>query len=300
MLYLIHQGGKVASQTLEGTIAASHPGAAIERHHYLRPENLDALDRICDRAGENPHAAQQRHQTTVARRALEVLAQEDPRSVWVISGFRDPLDHVVSRFFQNLSEFCPSHSSPQPDEAYDADRFDVEVDRVITLFNQQVEDFLSKRWEGMDMASALEKFWSVRYAVHMDAWFEFEFKPVHNLDIYDIEFGSKSFVTLASDRGNFVFYRMEGFRESLPALLAALPLPKPAQILNRNVGAEKEYAVLYRRFRERFVPSQSMLAYYYESRFFRHLYAGAAPIYGDTQALKTATTASTSASSMRG
>ncbi|MGA3039117.1 MAG: putative capsular polysaccharide synthesis family protein [Vulcanimicrobiaceae bacterium] len=276
MLYLIHQGGKVASQTFEGTIANADRAAFIERHHFMYPPNLDALTRIA--AGNDVHAQQQQKQTALARAALEVMKRERG-SIWVVTGFRDPLDHAISRFFQNLDEFCPSYSSPSPGESYDRDRFDVEVDRVIGIFNEQVDGFLRNHEGDASIAALLERFWSARYAIHMAKWFDFEFKPLHGLDIYDVDVGSNAFVTTSHDGSNFLFYRMEGVHKVLPSILEALPLPRPIPVVSRNVGEEKDYGVLYRRFRQRFAPTAQMVSYYYDTRFFRHLYPGVKPLY---------------------
>ena len=281
MFYLIHQGGKVASQTLEATIARSDPTAKIERHHFLWHENLSVIDAVCDRSGPSVHTAQQRQQTNMARAAMEAFRKEHPRNVVVLSGFRDPLDHVISKFFQNLSEYCPSSSSPAAGEDYDRVRFDVEVDRVIEVFKNQVATYLEKRRAGSDARSLLETFWEVRYALHIEDWFEIEFKPLHRVDVYDVEFGSKPFVQFEAADRRFVFYRMETLRGALERLLEALPLPRPATIVNLNVATEKEYAVLYRRFRERFSPTPGMMAYYYGGRFFEHFYGDTRPLYSE-------------------
>lgn len=278
MLYLIHQGGKVASQTFEATIGQADPTALIERHHFMYPPNLDVLDRIAGAGKGGVHAHQQRQQTAMARSALEVLKRER-EAVWVVTGFRDPLDHAISRFFQNLDEYCPSYSSPAPGESYDQNRFDVEVDRVIGIFNEQVDGFLRSHEDDASIGALLEQFWAARYAIHMTKWFSYEFEPLHGLDIHAVDVGSKAFVTTSHEGRNFLFYRMEGAHKMLPSILEALPLPRPIPVVSRNVGEEKDYGVLYRRFRQRFVPTAAMMSYYYDTRFFNHLYAGFKPLY---------------------
>jgi len=279
MLYLIHQAGKMASQTLEATIRLSDPSAKIERHHFLLPENLADIDAICDASGSAEHIEQQRYQTRVARAALAALKGEDPDRVWVVTGVRDPLDHVISKFFQNISEYYPSYTSPAAGEVYDPARFDVQVDATIDVFKRQVGSYFEIRRAAGGKSLPLATFWPVRYAWHLSEWFEREFKPLHDVDVCDIQIGTEPFVHVRAERRHFVLYRMETFRDALPSLLKQLPLPGAIHLSNQNVSAEKDYAVLYRRFRERFEPTDEMVEYYYGGRFFDHFYGNTAPLY---------------------
>lgn len=278
MLYLIYQPGKVASQTLESTILASDPSAKVERHHYLDLRNLAEGDRICELAESGEQADSFRHQNAAARAALAILAKEDPKQTWVLTGFRDPLDFAISAFFQNLAYFYPSYSSPALGENYDRDRFDVEVDKVIVAFKTEVAGFFERLRTGVGVRNLREL--ELRIKLHnLGDWFDRELKSVFEFDAYDIAIAGQPFVRFSSPKGNFLLYRMETLGESLPALLAQLPLASNLRVVNVNRTAEKDYAVLYRRFRERFTPTAEMMEYYYGGRFFRHFYGEAEPLY---------------------
>src|SRR5579885_3149866 len=136
--YMIHQAGKVASQTLAWTIVASDPSSRVERHHYLEPSYLAEVDRLCDLEKDSPQVASLRKQTAEARNAHALLAMQDPRNVWVLSGIRDPLDFAISAFFQNLTYYFPEYVWPARDEQYDKARFDIIVDDVIKVFSNEV------------------------------------------------------------------------------------------------------------------------------------------------------------------
>lgn len=278
MFYLIYQPGKVASQTLEVSIARSDPSARVERHHYLEPGNLAEFERVSELEGSGSAVEATRTQTEAARPVLAAVAREDPRNLWVLTGFRDPLDFAISAYFQNLSDFCPAYNSPAPDENYDPVRFDAEVDRVIDAFNAEVAAYLQRVRLGLPVRNVRELELQIKLR-NLGDWFDLEFKPVFGLDVYDIELESKPFVRFSNERGNFLLYRMETLREALPALLAELPLPAKAKLVDQNLASQKDYAVLYHRFRERFVPTAEMVAYYYGGRFFRHFYGDAEPLY---------------------
>jgi hypothetical protein len=280
MFYLIYQAGKVASQTLEWTIRTSDPIARIERHHHMAPEQLAEFDRLC--ALEKPGSkllTEYQHQIAAARTAAAAFEHQDPHNAWVLTGFRDPLDFSISAFFQNLSDIHPRYSSPSPGEAYDRDRFDEEVERVIGIFNREYQAFMERVRAGNPAPGLRDRELRLKLS-HIGEWFDVELKPFLGIDAYEYDVAGKPFICVRTKRANFLMYRMETLRESLPALLQQLPLSgSSVQLINRNIGAEKDYAVLYNRFRERFTPTAEMMEYYYGGRFFRHFYGDSKPLY---------------------
>jgi hypothetical protein len=279
VFYLIHQAGKVASQTLESTILMSDPGSKVERHHYLEAGNLAEVERLCDLAEPSAQVEALRFQTSRAHLALQRLAMQKPRDVWVLSGFRDPLDLAISAFFQNLSYYVPHYSSPAPGEAYDRRRFDAEVDRVIDVFTNEVTSYLERARLGTG-ARDVRELDLRRKLQNLGEWFEREFNPVHGVDVYELDVGGKPLVHFTRGEKNFVLYRMETLQASLGKLLRLLPIAAVRGVVVLNTAAQKDYSVLYDRFRERFIPTGEMMEYYYGGRFFAHFYPGARPLYG--------------------
>lgn len=285
--YLIHQAGKVASQTLAWTITLADRSAVVERHHYLEPSNLDEVDRLCDLAKPSSQVQSLRKQTAEARAAMRALAIQDRHNVWVLTGFRDPLDLAISAFFQNLSYYSHDYVSPEPGESYDQQRFDAQVDRVIESFRGHFGEHLGRVRRGIDVADVREL--DLRRKLQdIGVWFEKEFKMVHGIDVYDLDIGSRAFVHFEERGMNFVLYRMETFGACAGDVVAELPIPRESRIVSDNMSSAKDYAVLYRRFREKFVPTEDMVEYYYGSRFYRHFYGDAQPLYRLGASLMTA------------
>ena len=102
--YLIHQMGKVASQSVEAAFNA-FPAARVERHHYLSDANLTSLQVICELPGGDNVGAERQLNAAIKARA-ELTARVELGG-WVLCGFRDPLKWAVPGFFQNLSSYCP-------------------------------------------------------------------------------------------------------------------------------------------------------------------------------------------------
>jgi hypothetical protein len=278
MFYLIHQAGKMASQTLELTLVLTDRAARVERHHYLGETSLTALERACERELSSVQSRELRKQVDAARVASAALTREEGKNVWVLTGFRDPLDFSISAFFQNLGYYYPSYTSPSEGEDYDRTRFDGEVEAVIEVFKREFETFLARRHAGAEPANVREIELQTKL-LNLGDWFDGDFKEVHGVDVFDVEIGTQPYVSFTTARATFILYRMETFRESLVPILSILPIPRNVTLANQNLSVEKDYALLYRRFRELFVPTRAMVEHFYNGKYFAHFYSQARPLY---------------------
>lgn len=259
--YLIHQPGKVGSQTLEQLIRALAPDARVERHHYLSQPRLDYLSSMCRLPGAGAGNADSiLHQLSLARIVNDDLVASEPDSVWVLSGFRDPLALAQSAFFQNLPTYCPWID-------YGATDLRPEVDRLIEIYGFEFE-----RMRSGGLARTFQEALLNLKLEGPEPWFDAELNAFYGIDIYRQEIGTAPFVMFRNDRFKFCVYRAETLPDALPDLLERIGLPRVQLSRNSNVGAHKEYARLYAAFKERFRPTPGMIEYYYGGKFFGHFY----------------------------
>jgi Putative capsular polysaccharide synthesis protein len=266
--YLIHQVGKVASQTLEAAIRRSTGGTSrIERHHYLSDDGLANLESMCRLPGIQADGfGSVMQQLTVARAVrdeLDAYLEADVScGVWVLTGVRHPLDLSVAAFFQNLRTYCPSLD-------YDDDNADCAADRLIEFFNSEFDRMLLGKSATSFPEALLDL--SLRGP---EPWFDKEFRPFYDVDVYERPIGrSQPFITFSSSKFNFVIYRTELLSTAIHPLLRTIGAPAVVgEMSSVNVGEEKDYLNLYRVFKRRFKPSVSVKDYYYGGPFFRHFY----------------------------
>jgi hypothetical protein len=262
--YLIHQVGKVASQTLEAAIRRSTGGTSrIERHHYLSDDGLTNLESMCRLPGIQSESFRSvMHQLNVARAVRDELDTDASCGVWVLTGIRHPLDLSLSAFFQNLSTYCPWLD-------YDDDKADCTADRLIEFFNSQCDRMLL----GKPATSFQEALLDLTLR-GPEPWFDREFRPCYDVDVYERHIGrSEPFVSFRSGKFNFVIYRTELLSSAIDPLLQRIGVsPVVREMSSFNVGEEKDYSNVYRVFKRRFKPSSSVLDYYCGGRFFRHFY----------------------------
>jgi hypothetical protein len=159
--------------------------------------------------------------------------------VLIITPVREPIGRFISGFFQNFE----SNTGVK----YDDSRFCTE--ELIRIFLQRC------RQEGSL------------------TWFERQFTPVFNLDVYDYDFPAAGIQVIQQKNIKLLLMRCE-----LPdptkaaAVKSFLNLPS-FSLQNRNKGSDKPYAEAYEQFKRAFVPPDWFLTEMYDSRFFKHFYA---------------------------
>jgi hypothetical protein len=104
-------------------------------------------------------------------------------------------------------------------------------------------------------------------------WFERQFTPVFNLDVYDYDFPAAGIQVIEQKNIKILLMRCElpDFTKA-SAVKSFLDLPS-FSLENRNIGSAKEYAETYEQFKRAFVPPDWFVTKMYDSRFFNHFYA---------------------------
>lgn len=267
--YLIHQCGKVASQTVEAAIRESTNGTSrVERHHYLSDGGLADLESMCRLPGVQADGIDGvMHQLTVARavrKDIDAFRCQDELGggVWILTGVRDPLEVSIAAFFQNLPIYCPWLD-------YNDDKVNCAADRLIEFFNYEFDRMLSGRSATSFQEALLE-----RKLRGPEPWFDKEFRPFYDVDVYERRIGlSQPYVTFGNRNFKFMIYRMELLSSAIDPLLRGIGAPKVVKDLrDLNVGRKKDYSSIYQAFRQRFRLRSPVMDYYYGGPFFRHFY----------------------------
>lgn len=158
--------------------------------------------------------------------------------LFIISPVREPIGRNISAFFQNFER--------DTGVKYNDSRFSVE--ELIGIF--------------------LEEY---NHDVPL-VWFDKQFKPVFDIDVYSFKFPANGVQMIAHNNINLLLMRSElpdSVKES--AVRDFLNMPKFA-LLNANVGSRKEYAKTYEQFRQLFMAPDWYVRKMYDSRFFTQFY----------------------------
>lgn len=272
-LCLLYQPEKTGSQTLEASIKATDEDAIVERHHFLSRQTLNKFEHLSETCLEwSPEIDSYRNQLRLSRRASDLLKRHDPEATCILMGIRDPLERALSAFFQHIGFLCP-------DLTFAEERLQYESAEVISRFAAEFEAFL-KRKNANEAPSDLRTFLLDRTMQNLDDWLSDELSAVFGIGVPSMRIPRSGFVKLRHRRRTFYFYKVGALASSLPAMLQSLFPAAKVKAVNQNLSREKPYGKLYDRTKSEFVPTASMMRYYYEnSAAFSRSFSGQDPVF---------------------
>jgi hypothetical protein len=127
--------------------------------------------------------------------------------------------------------------------------------------------------DGVDVGDLLERFGD-RFDRLPLRWFEHHIEPTFGIDVFASPFDpSRGYQILDTSHVRLLLLRCEGIDVAPVALAELLGASLPVPVPRVNVGAEKDHAALYARFRAALRPSDAQLDRAYGSRVVRHFYS---------------------------
>ncbi|MCP4977331.1 MAG: hypothetical protein GY931_14345 [Maribacter sp.] len=272
-LVLVHQVGRVGSKSVEESVRKSNKTAQVVHIHYLHPENhkkymeiangKNAIKKTADAFAYHPGKA---------HRIVEFLKcnQKNLEHLTVISGYRDPLDHAISNFFQNLSDLVPQCELIP--ETHETDlKFAQKT--FFNLVNKLIKNKRSQRFH------TLLGMFAVRGPM---SWFDTEMN-VYGIDIYKHKPDPDGIITIRGKQVLHIVYKFETLDQQLAKITSMVPGSNNFVEVKTNRARDKEHNDLYTEFRKRFLPTEEMMEYYYNNKYFKHFYANENPHFQFTE-----------------
>lgn len=246
-LLLIYQMPKTGSQTVEATLRQCTLPFQILRFHFLSQSASALLQESLDSepAEDSWKASVQRQLAFRAefssvlkkRRMLRTLMVPIPK-LYVITGVRELIGLALSSVFENRRRFAPGG-----------------------------EELTVERCQELLLRPRMFKL--------LENWFDLELKPVTGVDVFKTPFPrEKGYAIYESRFARVLVYRMEAL-SSLEEMLAEFLGCKIPAIVNRNVGAEKNYASQYASIRDQLRMPRDFVSKRYDTRMMRHFYSTA-------------------------
>ncbi len=235
---LVYQKGKNASMSLYASLRALDLDVPIYHVHYL-----NRLEEIRVQA----------MQTTFRDAFLPELARSEkiraqflqrPNAQWIVlSPIRNPVERGLSAYFEHLDDVVPEFEER-------ARRGEIAVEELYARF---VNEITAVQSFGRD-------------------WFDEQIKEVFGIDVYAVPFShARHYQIYENARARLLVLRYENLAAALqPAMQEFLNLSN-FELKRENVGANKAYAELYRKFKEQKFP-RAWLEQMLSTRFAQHFY----------------------------
>lgn len=232
-LVVIHQMGKVGSSTITRTLRAELEGT----HDVFKTHFLNKRRRTAHLDSLKRKKLAIPIHLHKSRHVLAALENRNGRAVKVITMTREPIARNISAYFQNY-EFTGS-------------------EKVRDL----ARSFLEQYPHDLPLT-----------------WLDHEIRDVFGFDVYDEPFDPETGYSVLEDaaRGvSLLIIRMESLPSALEnrAIENFLGISPVDFAESFNVGDEKNYAELYRKFKSSVRFEQDLLDRMYDSKYSRHFYS---------------------------
>ena len=244
---VIYQVGKVGSSSFEGSFHELTLDRPVMKAHVLFKQHMDLLRA---ELGISASEYYQRHKVEPRSRYLRrevAKARDNGQGDWrFITMVRDPVAQNVSSFFQLIDVIVPDLR-----ERLKAGTLDL---------NELRQEFITRY--------PLDCFYN--------RWFDLEMKQTLGIDVLTEPFDpSQGYATYKNGSFNVLLMRLESLNECVePAIKSFLGIEN-FELKRTNRGDEKEFAELYRVFREEVALPASYVDGMYEGALAKRFYTDA-------------------------
>ncbi len=242
---IIHQMGKVGSKTVKLSLEKAYENIRfippVLHSHVLT--NLDDIELAITREfGDN---GRDREVIRDARQLNSVIFN-NPHFRWsVISLVRDPVARNVGTFFDNLPMILPDWK-----QYYNSSEFNIRELQDIFLETGPIHS-------------------------NVIGWFDHQLKPVFDVDVFATPFPqSTGYHIYHSSRADLLLLRLEDLDRVAPQAMDEFLGLKDFKIYNANVAEDKDYAAIYRDFKQAGLPAE-YVDRIYGSKIATHFYSQA-------------------------
>jgi len=252
---IVFQMGKVGSKTISKSLKALNSDIKIYHTHLL------TMTRIRETERRRKKYFRTVKQSYLQRCWLNLFLHKqiskglNDKKWKIITLTREPVGRNISTFFENLEIKCLNANGKYniKSDYYNIDSIIVKEDNLREL----VDFFFSK----LNHSSPLE-------------FFDNQLNKVFNVDIYANEFpkskGYKIYRTLKAD---ILLIRVEDLNKVAKQAFREFLDIDDFALIDVNVSAEKNYALLYKAFKEKINLPESYLDKLYCSKYMRHFYS---------------------------
>jgi len=251
---LVYQMGKVGSTTVVRLLRELELEMSVHHVHVLTRESIERFEAFVSESFDKSRKLTACNRPWLVKHLIflknlrKQLDRTDNNRKWkVVTLVRDPVARNLSSFFQ--------------------------------ILDLQLNFGLQERLKSRGIDEVLKELFELFFDEYPDhevplIFFDSELKNVFGVDVFATPFPkSKSFKIYKGENVEVLLMRLENLDECAPRAFHEFLGIDGFKVENSNVGSEKEYAEVYRRFLKEIRLPESYLEKMYGSKVARHFYS---------------------------
>lgn len=251
---LIYQMGKVGSKTVMTTLRTLGLDIPIYHLHFLTNERITETE-----AKRKKYFRTDRYSYLKRPWMYQFLRKQIDSGLnckkWkIVTLTREPIARNISTFFENLevTSLDTENKYEIKSDYYDINPMIVKLDDIRKLSPLY--------FENLNHDSPL-------------VFFNKELKGIFGIDVFASEFPkSKGYEIYENEKAHVLLIRLENLNQCAKMAFKDFLDIDDFTIVNTNIGGEKVYAPIYKKFKETVVMPQDYLDKFYNSKYMRHFY----------------------------
>jgi hypothetical protein len=247
--------GKVGSSTVVRSLQARN--RQVYHIHGLTDFNIERTENICKRSFSQLRRIHEHIlESQYLKKELDKGLKENNK--WkVITLVREPISRNISSFFEILDMALGYN--------YNSKLKEIGVEETA----KELTELFVKKHDEYENDRCL-------------TWFDCELKPVLGIDVYAREFPkSQGYEIYESESADLLLIRLENLNECAGEAFKKFLNIDDFKLVGDNIGEQKSYHNIYRKFLDSIVLPESYVDKMYSSKYMRHFYS-----QEETEALK--------------
>ena len=241
---IVYQMGKVGSASVQHSLLGAYRslGIDIPVHHI---HNLHKIDEMYEKISKkHPDWADTLKGLELGIKLKKEMDESPEKKFNLVSLVRDPIERNISSFFHAI--------------------------------NQLIPDWKNRFLEGSGTIEELQDIFLTEFQGHYasEVWFDNQMKPVFNIDVYASSFPKKIGYKIYDEdyqHAKLLLIRLEDLNRVAKEAFGEYLGLENFEIINANIGQNKEYAPLYRSFKKTPLP-KTYIEERLNSKFSKHFY----------------------------
>ena len=251
---LIYQMGKVGSKTIRCSLESSKLDRPIFHVHFLTPDRVEKTEKERRKylGTEKEHLLKHVWQYQYLHKQLKRIPSGKKWKIVTLT--REAIGRNISTFFENL----------QVEPLDSGDRYRIQSDYY--------------GFEGVfameNMDELIQLFFERLHHNRPLVFFDQELRGVFGIDVFASEFPiSRGYKVYQGERVNVLLIRLESLNDCARDAFEEFLNIEGFTLINVNIGGEKAYAPLYKKFKESIILPGAYVERMYTSKYMRHFYS---------------------------